>query len=102
VKALTANRLADGEAVWLASDHSWAETIDAAELARDKPAEERLQAVGRLAFQSNEVLDLELIEVEIVNGAIRPVRLRERIRAAGPTIHPDFGKQARSAVLRPA
>jgi hypothetical protein len=33
--------------------------------------------------------------VDLVDGNVRPLRLRERIRAAGPSIHPDLGKQAR-------
>jgi hypothetical protein len=95
MKILTANRLVDGEAVWLASDHSWAETIDAAELARDKDAEARLEAVGAEAIRRNRVVDVNLVDVELVDGAIVPIRLRERIRAAGPTNRLDLGKQAR-------
>jgi hypothetical protein len=98
MKILTANRLSDGEAVWLAADHSWSETIDAAELARDTATEERLQCTGKAAFLKNEVVDVDLIDVEIVDGAIRPLRLRERIRAAGPTNRIDLGKQARPEI----
>lgn len=102
MKILAANRLRDGEAVWLATDGNWADTIQAAEIARDKVAEEKLEAIGKLAFQRNEVVDVELIDVELVDGAIRPLRLRERIKAAGPTIHPNLGKQARAATHRAA
>ncbi|TKT82675.1 DUF2849 domain-containing protein [Aquamicrobium sp. LC103] len=102
MKVLTANRLADGEAVWLASDHSWAETIDAAEIARDVGIEEKLQRAGRAAYLKNEVVDVDLIDVELVDGVVRPVRLRERIRAAGPTNRTDLGKQARPQVAAAA
>ena len=95
MKILTANRLIDGEAVWFSTGHDWAESIDHAELARDKVGEERLEAIGKAAFAANLVLDVALVDVEIVDGAIRPIRLRERIRAAGPTIRNDLGKQAR-------
>ena len=95
MKILTANRLIDGEAVWYANG-VWNETIDGAETASDKAAEERLEAIGQAAFASNLVLDVAVIVVVIVDGAIRPTRLRERIRAAGPTIRNDLGKQARS------
>ncbi|MCO5058955.1 MAG: DUF2849 domain-containing protein [Rhizobiaceae bacterium] len=98
MKILTANRLTDGEAVWLAADHSWAETIDLAEIARDKAAEEKLECTGRAAFLKNEVVDVALVDIELADGAIRPLRLRERIRAAGPTFRSDVGKQARPAV----
>ncbi len=102
MKILTANRLTDGEAVWFAEDHSWSETIVGAEVARDKAAEERLEAIGKAAFCENRVVDVDLIDVDIVDGEIVPSRLRERIRAAGPTNRHDLGKQARPEISRAA
>lgn len=98
MKILTANRLVDGEVVWLARDHSWAETINVAEIARDKEAEARLEAIGEQAKRDNLVVDVNLIDVELADGAIVPIRLRERIRAAGPTNRRDLGKQARVGI----
>jgi hypothetical protein len=95
MKILTANRLTDGEAVWYSTDHSWSETIDRAELAQDKAAEAALEAVGKAACDDNLVVDVNLVDVEMIDGAIVPNRLRERIRAAGPTNRNDLGKQAR-------
>lgn len=102
MKVLTANRLRDGEAVWLAADHSWSETIDAAEIARDVAAEDALTEIGKASYLRDEVVDVELIDIQLVEGRIVPNRLRERIRAAGPTIHPNLGKQARPAAARAA
>jgi Protein of unknown function (DUF2849) len=102
MKILTANRLTDGEAVWFSTSHAWAETIDHAELAGDKAGEERLEAIGKAAFLNNEVVDVDLIDVALVDGAIRPTRLREQIRASGPTNRNDLGKQARPAVPQAA
>ena len=62
----------------------------------------RLEAIGKAAFANNEVVDVDLIDVELVDGAIRPLRLRERIRAAGPTNRLDLGKQARPATAQAA
>jgi hypothetical protein len=95
MKILTANRLTDGECLWWGGG-AWKETIDGAELAADKDDEARLESVGKEAFAANFVLDVAIIDVELVDGAIRPLRLRERIRAAGPTVRNDLGKQARS------
>jgi hypothetical protein len=95
MKVLTANRLTDGEAVWYSTSATWSETIDGAETARDKAAEEHLAAVGKAAYEANLVVDVDLIDVNLVDGAIVPIRLRERIRAAGPTNRHDLGKQAR-------
>lgn len=95
MKLLTANRLIDGEAVWLGEGDVWVETIDQAVVAHTKDEEVRLSAVGLMSLNNNEVVDVNLIDVELVDGEIRPIRLRERIRAAGPTTHLHFGKQAR-------
>ncbi|BCM21725.1 DUF2849 domain-containing protein [Mesorhizobium sp. J8] len=101
MKVLTANRLSDGIAVWYA-DGGWAETVDHADVAHDKAAEDRLEAIGAAAAANNEVLDVNVIDVTIVDGLVEPVRLREKIRAAGPTIHPDLGKQASRHAARAA
>ena len=97
MKILTANRLTDGEAVWYGADGTWSETIEGAEIVRDKAGEARLEAVGQAAFAADEVVDVNLVDVELVDGSIAPLRLRERIRAAGPTNRVDLGKQARNA-----
>lgn len=102
MKVLTANRLADGEAVWFTVDNSWAETIGRAEVAFDKEAEARLEAVGKTAQENDEVVDVALVDVELVEGVPVPTRLRERIRAAGPTNRLDLGKQARPELVRVA
>jgi hypothetical protein len=102
MKVLTANRLIDGEAVWYSAEQTWSETIIGAEIANDKAAEEKLEAIGKAAFAANFALDIELIDVQLVDGAIVPIRLRERIRAAGPTNRTDLGKQARPATAHAA
>jgi hypothetical protein len=43
------------------------------------------------------VVDPYLIEVTREGAVPRPVRLREAIRARGPTVRPDLGKQAEGA-----
>jgi hypothetical protein len=96
MKILTANRLTDGIAVWYA-DGGWAETVARADLAHDKASENRLEAIGARAFCDNEVVDVDLIDANVINGVVEPVRLREKIRAAGPTIRGDLGKQAERA-----
>ncbi|MDG4881055.1 MULTISPECIES: DUF2849 domain-containing protein [unclassified Mesorhizobium] len=101
MKVLTANRLSDGIAVWYA-DGGWAETVGHADIAHDKVAEDRLEAIGAAAAANNEVVDVNIIDVAVVNGLVEPVRLREKIRAAGPTIRTDIGKQASPAPARAA
>jgi len=95
MKILTANRLSDGEVVWYAHGR-WVESISQAEIAVDKEAEAALEAAGAKGLAGNLVVDVALIDIEIVDEAIHPLRLRERIRAAGPTTRNDLGKQART------
>ena len=85
-KVLTANRLGDGIAVWLDANGQWTERLQDAFVARHAEAVEALESAGRSAFASNIVLDVNVIDVEEKNGQLRPLRLRERIRAEGPTI----------------
>jgi hypothetical protein len=101
MKVLTANRLIDGEAVWFAGG-IWVETIGPADVVGDKDGEARLEAIGKAAYENNEVVDVNLIDVDVVDGRIVPQRLRERIRAAGPTNRVDLGKQARPGENRAA
>lgn len=98
MKILTANRLSDGEAVWLAEDHSWVEFITDAKIAGDETTVEKLERAGSSAFLKNEVVDVNLIDIELIEGQPVPTRLRERIRAAGPTNRMDLGKQAAAPI----
>ena len=102
MKVLTANRLTDGIAVWLDANGEWLERIDDALIARHEEAVEALEKAGKADFDDNLVVDIALIDVEEIDGEIYPVRLRERIRAAGPTNRPDLGKQAVSAPAKAA
>ncbi|MDF1778249.1 MAG: DUF2849 domain-containing protein [Rhizobiaceae bacterium] len=94
MKVLTANRLSDGIAVWLGANGQWLENIDNALIARHEAAADALDEAGKSAFNANVVVDIALIDVEEQDGEIYPIRLRERIRATGPTIRLDLGKQA--------
>ena len=85
-QVLTANRLTDGIAVWYDRDGKWNEWIGRSVVANTKEEAEALEAIGKKAYANNEVLDVNLVEVEEIEGQIRPLRLRERIRAEGPTI----------------
>jgi len=95
-KVLTANRLTDGIAVWLDANGRWSERIETALVARHDDAVSGLEQAGKSAFNRNVIVDVALVDVE---SGIHPLRLRERIRAAGPTIRTDLGKQAE---FRPA
>ena len=93
---MTANRLADGEVVFLAA-RGWVEEIDRATLATTEEQVKALDALGRQAMAVNEVVDAYLVEVVQEGGRIRPLKLREYLRTLGPSVRTDLGKQARNA-----
>ncbi|KQO80995.1 DUF2849 domain-containing protein [Rhizobium sp. Leaf262] len=86
-KVLTANRLDDGIAVWLDANGAWNEDLQSALVARHPEAEASLEEIGKRDFSANKVVDVNIVDVTEENGRLWPTRLRERIRAAGPTIH---------------
>jgi hypothetical protein len=89
--AMTANDLRDGEAVFWAQGR-WVKPFADAELfAAGAPAEVALSAART---QPGIVVDPYLIDVALVDGLPIPTSYRERVRALGPTTHPDIGKQA--------
>lgn len=96
-KVLTANRLGDGIAVWLNAAGRWSESLQEALVARHAEAVATIEEIGRKSFADNEVVDVNVVDVQEVNGILRPVRLRERIRAEGPTIEYAAGYAAADA-----
>ncbi len=91
LQALTANRLSDGIVVFW-SHGQWAERFPDAELFTEPaPAEAALNAAKALP---RALVDPYLIDIRLDGGQPVPMSYRERVRALGPTIHPDMGKQA--------
>jgi hypothetical protein len=90
MKALTANRLSDGEVVfWQAGQ--WVESFGDADLFDDDdPAGEAAEAHGK--NQPTVVVEPYLIDLVESEGLWAPVSYRERIRALGPT-NLNHGKQ---------
>ncbi len=94
-QVLTANRLSDGEVVYLAADGAWVEDLDAASTLVTKADGEAALATGAEAEQNQQVVQAYLFDVVDALAPLRPIKKREIIRAAGPTVRTDLGKQAR-------
>lgn len=94
IKVLTANRLSDGIAVWLGRSRLWVEHVEEAWAAATPEAVEALEEIAADTLAKAQHCDVNLIDVEDTPQGPRPLKLRERIRAAGPTIRLDLGKQA--------
>jgi len=91
MKALTANRLDDGEVVFW-KDGAWLDRFIEAQIFHDEAAAEAAEAHAK--GQVTLLVEPYLIDVEPVDGGVAPVSYRERLRALGPTNKPDHGKQA--------
>jgi len=85
-KAITANRLSDGLVVFLTGGREWSLSVDDAALLADGPDLEEGLAFGKEQHAARVILDPYAIDMETVGDRTLPVRLRERIRALGPTI----------------
>ena len=91
---ITANRLADGVVVFQTADDGWSEDFNRAAVRPDADATAVALASAKEDEAQNLVVDPYAVAVEIRNGHVVPKALREAIRAAGPTIRRDLGKQA--------
>lgn len=87
---IIANRLSDGFVVFLAAGEGWVERIDLGLVIDDSAEAERLLAVAKRQEADNVVIDPTLIEVEQRDGRLKPVAIREAIRAFGPTVRTDL------------
>jgi hypothetical protein len=94
LKVLTANRLGDGIAVWLGRDRTWVEQVEDAWATSSPEDVATLEALAADVIKAERHNDVTLIDVEETPSGPRPLKLRELIRARGPTIRLDLGKQA--------
>jgi hypothetical protein len=88
-----ASRLEDGLAVWLGPGGRWVGHAEEAEVfARDAVAAALEAAQADVA--AHRVVDVYPIDVALVEGRPVPLHMRERVKALGPSIRPDLGRQA--------
>ncbi|GBE44132.1 MAG TPA: DUF2849 domain-containing protein [Rhizobiales bacterium] len=91
--ALTGNLLADGRVVFLAINGGWSDSLDIARLARGENDAAELEAEGAEAVRANVIVDPYLVEVEVGQGQLVPVELRERMRIRGPSVNLEFNSR---------
>ena len=90
---LTANRLKSGDVLYR-KGAGWALLLAEGDVYPDQAAADAALAAANAELVRNEFVAPYLFEVRQVSGKIVPVKEREIIRAAGPTVHPHTGKQA--------
>lgn len=84
MEILTGNELISGATVYLDINDNWVEDLQAARLFAKQETAERDAALAATKA-GGRVISLEIEEVTVEQGVITPKRLRERIRATGPT-----------------
>ncbi len=94
-KVITANRLKDGEVVYLAPGGDWSNSLTEARFSADEPEYERLLRIAEDDVAGQIVVGPYLMEAERENATVQPVSQRERIRANGPTVRTSFQQPAR-------
>jgi hypothetical protein len=84
--AVTANRLVDGRVVFRRPDGTWSMAFAEAVFVPSEAEAKPLLDAAQLDAAAQIIVDPYLIEVDPSGTAPRPVKLREAIRAFGPTI----------------
>jgi len=93
-QVITANRLVDGDVVYLSANNEWSEWIDEAVVAQSDDDTAALMTVAEQAIEDLKIVGPYEFDVECSGKEIKPISMREIIRAAGPSIRRDLGKQA--------
>ena len=93
-KVITANRLGDGIVVFLDDAGGWPQEIAKASVLEDGPDFDSALAYAKAQHDARIIVEPYAIDVEVKDGVPVPVRLRELIRAQGPTV--DYGDAERT------
>ncbi len=93
LNVISANRLRDGAAVWLAAGGEWVERIEGAGLFADADLS-RARALAGRAEAAQLVVAVEDSPARIEDGVVVAETTREHIKSRGPTVRGDLGKQA--------
>ena len=84
MEILTGNEVMSGATVYLDREGNWVEDLQAARVFLKEEAEARDAAIAATK-KTMRINSLEIETVQLRDGVIYPDRIRERIRAEGPT-----------------
>ncbi len=90
LKVVTANRLREGDVVYLTESGLWSTWLNQAAASRDEAAEQELLQRAEADVEAGKIIGPYLIELIEVDGLLQPLSTRESIRAAGPTVRADY------------
>lgn len=91
---LIASDLVNGDVVFLGPT-GWERDHRLARVAHDATEAAALETFGKSEIERNQVVDVYLADIEVGdNGAPTLLHYREKMRAVGPSVRRDLGKQA--------
>jgi len=89
---VTANRLRDGAVVYLTAQGRWSDMLACGAVVEGEAALAELLAQAERSVADRLVVAPYAFPVDAGVDGVRPTQKREQIRAAGPTVHPQFGR----------
>ncbi len=95
---ITANSLDDGAVVFRTASGSWSRRIEDAEILDGKEPSATALAAAEADAAVNIVVEPYAVAVTVEPAGLVPLRLREKIRAAGPTVGNSLRAEARKKV----
>jgi hypothetical protein len=90
LKAVTANRLREGDVVYLTDSGNWSPYLNQSRISADEAAVEAMLAQAEADVAARRIVAPYALEVIEVDGILQPLSTRETIRAAGPTVRADY------------
>ena len=88
---VTANDLRHGNVVYLNASGEWTVTLAEAAVVRGEIDERAI--FKEMQTQRHLVVDPYVLEVSVEKGTLKPKKLRERLRAQGPSIQFDMSPE---------
>ena len=89
-KVVTANRLREGNVVYLTDTGEWSAHLNQSRVSSDATVLSALMAQAEADVAARLIVAPYLMEVVEVDGILQPLSAREIIRAAGPTVRADY------------
>ncbi|TNE42568.1 MAG: DUF2849 domain-containing protein [Alphaproteobacteria bacterium] len=96
-QVLTANRLVDGDVVYWRDETTWVANLSEARVFENEDELSKAEADAQAQVKADKIIDPYAFGVDLSSGTVAPASMRELIRAKGPSIRLDLGKQAEAA-----
>lgn len=90
LQVVTANRLREGDVVYLTDTGRWSTHLNESRASSDEGIIEAMLQQAAADVAARRVVAPYAFEVVEIDGILQPLSARELIRAAGPTVRADY------------